>query len=75
MITVDRKIGEDTRKVTICFTKEDVKQAVRFYTGTEYMVLEDDVMNLCWLDAYIADKARGYKRNIIIMPNKSWVKE
>jgi len=68
-------MGKDARKVTICFTKEDVKEAVRFYTGTEYMVLEDDVMNLCWLDAYIADKARGYKGNIIIMPNKSWVKE
>ena len=72
MITVDRKIGEDARKVTICFTKEDVKEAVRFYTGTNYMVLEDDVMNLGRLDGYIANRTQDYKGNIIITPNHSW---
>jgi hypothetical protein len=76
MITIDKKNGEDTRKITICFTKEEVKEAITYYTGTEYVVLEDDVMNLGWLDdSYIAGRAPNHKGNIIITPNKSWAKE
>lgn len=68
MITVSKKNSQ----VIICFTKEDVDDALTWCAGTEYRVMETDTTEIGWLDGYLEEFAPSYKGNIVIVPSISW---